>query len=190
MRPLKNAIRSLVIIFIFLPVSVLAAEDETSVTEGVFTGGIVFTGVGEDCQERGECSLEDTLQVFVNISNFVLGISGSLALALLIYGGLRWLTSQGDPESVKAGRKAMTGAVVGLFIVFGAFTLINVVTSVLRGGTVAQVNKCELVSPEEGGKAGLGYACVNVNTRGSSEGCEANLCPGGSEIMCCPSGSE
>lgn len=149
----------------------------------VFDTGIVFTEVSELCQSAGTCTLDDVMQVFVNISNFVLGITGTLTLALFVYGGLRWLTSQGNPDGIKAGRKAMIGSVIGLLIVFGAFTGITVVTSILRGGTIGQENLCELVSPEEGGKAGLGYACINT-TRAD---CLSNLCPGGASIKCCPS---
>ncbi|MEK7665522.1 MAG: pilin [Patescibacteria group bacterium] len=151
----------------------------------VFETGIVFTEVSPECQSLGECSLDDVMQVFVNISNFILGIVGSLVLAMFVYGGIRWITSQGNPDGIKAGRQAMTGSVIGLFIVFGAFTGINLVTSILRGGDLDQQNKCELVSPDDGGKAGLGYACLQQETDDNWD-CITNLCPaGGADIQCC-----
>ena len=154
----------------------------------VFETGIVFTDVTSECQSLGECSLDDVMQVFVNISNFVLGVVGSLVLAMFVYGGIRWITSQGNPDGIKAGRQAMTGSIIGLLIVFGAFTGINLVTSILRGGDLDQQNKCELVSPEEGGKAGLGYACLDTTSIDSaSYECIPNLCPGSTAIQCCQS---
>jgi hypothetical protein len=164
------------------------AQDTAEDTEDVFSTGLVFTGVSDLCESSGECSLDDVMQVFINISNFILGIVGTLVLVLFVYGGLRWLTSQGNPDGIKAGKKAMTGSVLGLLIVFGAFTGITIVTSILRGGDLGQQNKCELVSPELGGKAGLGYACLNTGTIDTEDyDCLSNLCPGDESIKCCKS---
>lgn len=154
----------------------------------VFDTGIVFTDVSSACQKLGDCTLDDVMQVFVNVSNFVLGIVGSLVLVVFVYGGIRWLTSQGNPDGIKAGKQAILGSAIGLLFVFGAFTAINVVTGILRGGILAQENKCELVSPEEGGKAGLGYACLDVSSVDTAAyDCVQNLCPGGTDIQCCRS---
>ena len=140
------------------------------------------------CRDSGNCSLEDVLQVFVNISNLILAIVGSLVLALMIYGGFLWLTSAGNQEKVTKGQKAMTGAMVGLFIVLGAFVAINFISDALGIEEAKQKNKCELLEPEKGGHSGEGWLCLD-NTKGKlkEEGykCEPNLCPGGVNIQCC-----
>ncbi|GEM_PF-1268553 len=172
------------ILFAFFALSSLFAPLAVHAADDVFATGIVFTGIGSTCKDTGDCTLTDVMQVFVNVSNFVLGVVGSLVLVMFVYGGLRFLTSQGNPDGIKAGKQAMTGSAIGLLIVFGAFTLITVATGVLRGGTLGQQNKCELVSPDLGGKAGLGYACLK-QTSDDNWDCIANLCPGGSDIQCC-----
>ena len=44
---------------------------------------------------------------------------------MFIYGGIYWITSQGNPEKVKKGMGIFVSAVIGLFIVFGAYMLVK-----------------------------------------------------------------
>jgi hypothetical protein len=53
------------------------------------------------------------------------GISGSVALAMFVYGGLLWLFSQGDPAKIKAGKEVFKWATIGLVIIFTAYALIS-----------------------------------------------------------------
>lgn len=116
----------------------------TDIMTDVENEGIIFAGSGlcgagadakacEACRERGECTLEQILQVFVNLANFTLGISGTVLLFVFVYGGYRWLMSRGDPKWVTSGREAMTGGVVGIVIVFGAYVAINFILAGLKG---------------------------------------------------------
>lgn len=106
--------------------------------------GLIFAGICAspatpcECRDTGRCTLEDILQVVVNLSVFILGISGSLVLIMFIYGGFMWLTAGGAQERVKKGRDVMVGAVVGLIIIFGAYTVITLLISVLKTGNVPE----------------------------------------------------
>lgn len=179
------------------------AVDQTTYFKELQDNGITFAYVSNTCQTTGECTLEDIMQVFTNIANFIIGIVGSLTLLFFVYGGFLWLTSQGSSEAIQKGKTAMTGSVVGMMIVFGAFTAINLLTSSLRGGESGQTNKCELVSVAEGGQAGTGYACIETKglsvslsgttastttTTGTDYSCIADLCPrpaNNESILCC-----
>lgn len=89
------------------------------------------------CKDYGKCSLEQVLQMFVNISYLILALSGSAALVVFIYGGAEWVLSAGYTERVDRGKKAIVGAVIGLVIVFGAYTFINLLLSILITGEPA-----------------------------------------------------
>lgn len=108
--------------------------------------GIIFANLCEapfetdatcDCKEYGKCSLEQVMQMFVNVSYLILALSGSAALVAFIYGGFEWILSGGYAERVDRGKKAITGAAIGLVIVFGAYTFINLVISLLITGAPA-----------------------------------------------------
>lgn len=111
-------------------------DSASSPVQGIIFAGICETSVaaqsGSDscaCRDQGDCTLDDALQVFANIAVFILGISGSAVLFVFVYGGFRWLFSRGDPKWVSMGKDAMTGAVIGLMIIFGAYVALNFIIS-------------------------------------------------------------
>lgn len=63
-----------------------------------------------------------------------LGIIGSLALILFIYGGMIWMMSSGNTEMITKGRNTLLWAVIGLIVVFGSYTIINFVLQNLPRG--------------------------------------------------------
>lgn len=69
----------------------------------------------------------------------VLGITGSLALLMFVWGGFVWLTSAGVPARIKSGRDTLMWASIGIAVIFGAYALVNfLITSaagVSTGGT-------------------------------------------------------
>lgn len=65
------------------------------------------------------------------IVNLLFLIAAFLAVAYLMYGGIKWITSRGDKIQVEAARKHIVAAVIGLVIVAGAFFALNVVFRLL-----------------------------------------------------------
>jgi hypothetical protein len=76
------------------------------------------------CKKDGDCTLIDFVQLLINIFGFVLGIVGSLALLIFIYGGVLFLFSGGNSEQIEKGKKALAGAVIGLIIVFASYLIV------------------------------------------------------------------
>ncbi|HBK33504.1 TPA: hypothetical protein DEP34_04375 [Candidatus Uhrbacteria bacterium] len=66
----------------------------------------------------------------------ILGLSGVLALAMFIYGGILWLTSGGTPSKVTKGRDTLVWAALGLVVLFTAYTLVATVVSLIGTGTI------------------------------------------------------
>jgi hypothetical protein len=75
-------------------------------------------------------SLENIPQFIITLL-FVVGIV--IALAFLIYGGIKWILSGGDKAGVDAARKHIIAAIVGLVIVVTAFVILNFVFQILFG---------------------------------------------------------
>ncbi|KPJ84830.1 hypothetical protein AMJ57_05345 [Parcubacteria bacterium SG8_24] len=67
------------------------------------------------------------------ITQIFLGVAGSFALLMFVYGGFVWLTSGGSPERVAKGKKIFTWATIGLIIMFGAYTLVSQIFKTLEG---------------------------------------------------------
>lgn len=57
--------------------------------------------------------------------------AGILVLLYLLWGGLQLMTSGGDPKAIQAARDKITGALVGLVIIFTAFWVVQILASFL-----------------------------------------------------------
>lgn len=75
-------------------------------------------------------------EVISRLIQAILGISGSIALLMFVYGGFLWLISAGEPEKVKKGKEVMKWAVLGLVVIVGAYTIVRAIVSALESGTV------------------------------------------------------
>ncbi len=132
-------------------------EEINSVYNDTTQKGIIFAGICDTaapsetsadtcpCRASGNCTLDDVLQVFVNLSTFILGISGTAVLFVFIYGGFKWTFSRGDSKWITAGKNAITASVIGLCIIFGAYVAINFIVAglIARDGAVPESAKLE-----------------------------------------------
>lgn len=69
--------------------------------------------------------------------NGVMGVVGSLALLMFVYGGLLWMTSGGKDAQVKKGKDIILWSSVGMAVIFGAYALTKfIITALTNSGTV------------------------------------------------------
>lgn len=69
----------------------------------------------------------------------LLGISGGVALLLILYSGYRIMASRGDPEKLQGAKETLTSAIVGLlFIIFSLVILEIVGVDILRIPTLGR----------------------------------------------------
>lgn len=147
----------------------------------------------------GRCHLNDIVQTFLNFARLLLGFVGSAVLVFFIYGGFVWVTSGGSTDRIQKGKGIVTNAIIGLIIVFGAFTIVqfifdslDVSEEVMVGqacegggiyvndtdGTLQCVTSCEDdLMPDD-------YECMDLNVR-QGKNCVYGLCPGGNNVVCC-----
>jgi hypothetical protein len=65
-----------------------------------------------------------------------LGIVGTVALVIFVWGGFLWLTSGGSPEKIKKGRDTLVWAILGLIVVFGSYIILKyVITAITKATT-------------------------------------------------------
>ena len=67
--------------------------------------------------------------IVVNIVEILLMLAGYAAVAFIIYGGFKYMTSTGSPESMVSARKTIMNAVIGLVISVVAIAVIRTVSS-------------------------------------------------------------
>lgn len=62
----------------------------------------------------------------VIVSN-VFVIAGVITLFMMVFGGFQIITSAGNPKQAEKGKGALTGAVVGLLLIFASFWIIQLI---------------------------------------------------------------
>jgi hypothetical protein len=78
----------------------------------------------DSCLEDGVATLRCLPIVFQNVVSAFLMFTGAVALLLIIYSGIRLVTSGGDPKQVEGARKIMNYAIIGAIIVLMSFAII------------------------------------------------------------------
>ncbi|MEI7452501.1 MAG: pilin [Candidatus Falkowbacteria bacterium] len=63
------------------------------------------------------------------VINGVLGIVGSIALLMFIYGGFLWMTSQGNDKQVQTGKDILLWAALGMALIFLSYALVRFLIS-------------------------------------------------------------
>jgi len=72
----------------------------------------------------GDVSLTKYLST---LYNFLISIVGILAMGVIIYGGMRYMTSAGNPTVAEDAKETIMSAVYGLALALGSWLIINVV---------------------------------------------------------------
>lgn len=132
------------ILFVFLPLFIITVFVHSVLAKGPSlqkdtiapkdTGGVVklCNPLVGNCAAADQ-SGPDPQQLIGKIINAVLGIVGSLALIMFIYGGFTWMLAAGNAEKVKKGKDIIIWATIGLIVIFSAYALVKFVISGIEG---------------------------------------------------------
>ncbi|MFA5248569.1 MAG: pilin [Patescibacteria group bacterium] len=91
-------------------------EDSTT------SGSEALVGLTNPLQNAG---VNNVPQLIGKIINALLGLVGSLALIMFIYGGFTWMLAAGNDANVKKGRDILTWATIGLVVIFASYSLVH-----------------------------------------------------------------
>ncbi len=68
--------------------------------------------------------------IFSNIINWALILAGSATVFLIIFAGIKFITSGGDPKQVQGARQTATWAIIGLLVILFSFAIVNIIAGV------------------------------------------------------------
>lgn len=143
---------------------------------------------------------------------YLLGIAGLVAVIVFIHAGFEWVASGGNAHAVESAKKRIFNASIGMVILFGSYTILNVINPKLtsfEGIRVPIIKRVELdfesmetdVNPDGGfdieGTPNYGfrdtfmYKQADPKWRGVAYGklpvCEGGKDPGDDNPECCSS---
>lgn len=119
----KNFIKSyfsiiILISILFLPAISSASELELDYPE---FGGYDLDEIWE---REGKIDLNQLIAWFYY---FIVGIAGLAAFTMLVWGGVQWLTSAGNPSKITSAKDRLTSALLGLLIILGSWLILQVI---------------------------------------------------------------
>lgn len=74
---------------------------------------------------EGVATLSCIPAVFQNVVSAALLFAGVVAVFMIVYAGIRYITSGGDPKAVEGAKNTLTWAVIGLIVIILSFFIIN-----------------------------------------------------------------
>jgi hypothetical protein len=85
----------------------------------------------------GIAQISDFECIFGNVVKVALAFAGVVLFVLLIVGGLKYITSGGDPKATEGAQKTITYAILGLVLILLSY-LILVLIHAITGVDVTQ----------------------------------------------------
>ncbi len=135
---MKNTIKFiaiiLIVIILFLPASAGKCEDQDTPAEPEKT----------ETEEHKTIALKNPLgggteitgseldTVTVNIITGILGVLGTISLAIFVYGGIHVLFSRGNQEQIQKGKTILVWAAIGIGVILGSYIILQVFFGILN----------------------------------------------------------
>jgi TRAP-type C4-dicarboxylate transport system permease small subunit len=75
-----------------------------------------------------------SVETFIkSVIQVLVAVAGLVAAGFFVWGGVAYITSSGNPESLDRAKKTIVYAAIGLAVVLGAFVLTNIVSDLATG---------------------------------------------------------
>ena len=88
------------------------------------TKGITAANGGNECDDDSCTTLEGTVKTITDVLLFIVG---AVAVIMIIIGGIRYVTSNGDGNQVTAAKNTVLYSVIGLVVALLAYAIVNFV---------------------------------------------------------------
>lgn len=89
--------------------------------------GINCVTQGAETAETGSSKTNNLQSIIKLIVNIMLFLIGAISVIMIIVGGIKYTTSNGNAEMVKSAKNTITYAIVGLIVAIFAYAIVNFV---------------------------------------------------------------
>lgn len=79
------------------------------------------------------------------VYNYLVSIVSIVAIVMVMVGGLRYLTAGGNPSAITSAKETILGAVIGLFLTLGSYTILQTINPAL---TTLSLPAIKMVAPQ------------------------------------------
>jgi len=119
MQSIKKVLFVIVLLALVIPAA--AGAIELNLTYPTFPGGPNINNL--DCGIGGNC-LTTIVAWFYTL---IVGISGLAAFVMIVWGGVQWMTSAGNPTKTSDAKDKIQKALLGLLLILASFLILQVI---------------------------------------------------------------
>lgn len=95
---------------------------------------------GNCVDSAGVASLNCLPVVFSNIVRALIMFVGTVAVFLLVWAGIKYIRSGGDPKQTQSARAMITYALIGLILVLCSFGIIYLIAYLTKANCITQLS--------------------------------------------------
>jgi cytochrome bd-type quinol oxidase subunit 2 len=93
--------------------------------------GSINQGANAAC--AGACNTGATVgSIFHSLANVLIFVAGAISVIMIIIGGIRYATSNGDSKATTAAKDTILYAVIGVVVAIASFAIVNFVTKNIK----------------------------------------------------------
>ena len=124
-------------IFLFTIVFSLSVNAQVKDNSDGLGGTVKDNSAGLSCGPGVTCinnplSVNTPQALIGKIINAGLGVVGSIALLMFVFGGLTLMTSSGSQEKIKKGRDIIVWSAIGLAVIFFSYGLVRILLTTVK----------------------------------------------------------
>jgi hypothetical protein len=131
-KSFQYALLTLVTMFSFSIATPVAATANAACTERVFTFPTWYAGVVDGSCNLKIRQLNDFWVIALNFVEILLQIVAYVAAGFLVWGGFKYIKSEGDPGKISEAKMAIINAIIGLVIALASVAIVDFV----QGGII------------------------------------------------------
>ena len=121
---LSSALLTIMTIAIFVTAGTVSAGKYDQILD---SSGSVVSSANTISGNGGLNTATTVPQIVGSVIKVILGISGTVALIFVIWGGIQWMISKGDQGKISGARKLMTSGMIGIAIIAAAYAITDFV---------------------------------------------------------------
>lgn len=124
-------ITSSVLVLAALAFGVLMLAPTTHAATSTVDPGTALTN-GVTAAGGGGSTKDDLPKLIQNIINTLLFIGGAVAVVMIVIGGIRYVTSNGAQDQIKAAKDTIMYSVIGLIVALLAYAIVTFVVQNIK----------------------------------------------------------
>jgi len=98
---------------------------DKAVEEGKKNNGPLFAGLEGSIKELNQLGTTDANKMIGRIIKAIMGVMGTVALLMFVYGGILLMTAAGNSERAGEARKILIWTSMGLIVILGSYGLVD-----------------------------------------------------------------